>query len=101
MNKPIIFMAMFFFTLQFAQSQSPEGLFSCETIQPATPASYSPEQLNQCFTVSEVQSNCAKVWIRINFHFFVDDNCEGSIDPICGESDIINCFYIKKGDVLT
>lgn len=27
-------------------------------------------------------SNCSRVWIKVNIHFFLDDNCNGSIYPL-------------------
>ncbi len=93
MKRTIIFMAILCLVSKIARTQSQEGLLFCETIEPETPTSYAPEELNQCFTVSEVQSNCAKVWIRVNFHFFVDSNCEGTIDPICGDDIPIEDAY--------
>ena len=39
-------------------------------------------ELHHCFDVAPIFENCTKVWIRVNLHFFLDDNCEGSIDPI-------------------
>ncbi len=33
-----------------------------------------------CFDVQEVIANCTPVYVRLNFHLFVNDNCTGSFD---------------------
>jgi len=32
-----------------------------------------------CFDIDWVQENCIPVYINVNFHFFLDDNCEGNL----------------------
>ncbi|GAB4495560.1 MAG: hypothetical protein OHK0019_24970 [Saprospiraceae bacterium] len=32
-----------------------------------------------CFDVEQVFANCDPVYIRVNFHFFVNDNCNGNL----------------------
>ena len=44
---------------------------------------YSPSSpINQCFTVDIIQDNCTTIWLRINIHFFLDNNCQGNIHPL-------------------
>ncbi len=57
-----------------------EGLTSCGTPE-TQPASIPESEKHHCFTVDDIQSNCTKLWLKINIHFFVEDNCEGSIFP--------------------
>lgn len=49
--------------------------------EPTTPSDPLMEK-NHCFTVDVVQQTCTKVWVRVNIHFFLDDNCEGTLDPL-------------------
>ncbi|MCO6493898.1 MAG: hypothetical protein J5I98_36095, partial [Phaeodactylibacter sp.] len=64
-----------------AQISFYEGIRACGVTE-ETP-SYAPESApNFCFDVDEIQESCIKVWIRINLHFFLDDNCEGTLDPL-------------------
>ncbi|MCO6491756.1 MAG: hypothetical protein J5I98_25295 [Phaeodactylibacter sp.] len=64
-----------------AQSGQYEGIRDCGVTE-ETP-SYAPESApNFCFDVDAIQESCIKVWIRINLHFFLDDNCEGTLDPL-------------------
>lgn len=36
-----------------------------------------PENGAPCFDVDEVFDNCTPIYLRVNIHFFVPDNCEG------------------------
>lgn len=44
------------------------------------------ESLDHCFTVQTIFDNCTKIWLRVNIHFFLDDNCEGTLDPLGNET---------------
>jgi len=40
-------------------------------------ANQAPE--SACFDPDDVFDQCQKVWVRVNIHFFLDDNCEGDL----------------------
>jgi len=44
--------------------------------------------LNTCFDPAEIMEDCAtqKIWLRINVHFFLNDDCSGSLDPLNAEN---------------
>ncbi len=41
--------------------------------------------LHHCFEVYEVQEGCTPVYVNVNVHYFLDDNCEGLISVAPGE----------------
>ncbi len=43
-----------------------------------------PPALDICFDISFVQETCTFVYINVNVHFFLDDNCEGEIATVPG-----------------
>lgn len=49
---------------------------------PPVPSSDPP-----CIDVQEVMTNCEEIWIRVNMHFFLDDNCEGDLAFGTGDKD--------------
>ncbi len=50
-------------------------------IMPSSQISSSSDSETQigCFDVEKVISDCDLIWVRVNVHFFLDDNCEGDI----------------------
>ncbi len=54
----------------------------CGTEEPAQNLLPPSEWLDHCFTVQTIFDNCTKIWLRVNIHFFLDDNCEGTLDPL-------------------
>jgi len=55
-------------------------------------------QKNHCFNVNLVQQTCAKVWVRVNVHFFLDDDCEGTLYPINTVEIPIEDAYVVAED---
>lgn len=43
-----------------------------------------------CFDIDSVQIKCTPVFINVNIHFFLDDNCEGNIATGNGVSENLN-----------
>ncbi len=82
---------LFFANPVFAQQS-----FTCgnELVEiPDLPESSPP---TPCFDVDEVFENCTPVWIRVNVHFFIGDNCQGSIDPLTPGINSDLAFYWAK-----
>lgn len=76
-----------------------QGGINCGT--PEVAALEIPQsEMNHCFDVSEVQSSCAKIWLRVNVHFFVPDDCEGSIYPGGHEQIPIEDAYLTAEDLI-
>jgi hypothetical protein len=48
-----------------------------------TPTYFSPDYpstaTEPCFNIDSVQANCVPIYINVNVHFFLDDNCEGKL----------------------
>lgn len=61
-------------------------MYECGMEEPTSPP-VPDTQKNHCFEVDLIQETCTKVWVRINVHFFLDDNCGGTLDPL-GLEDI-------------
>ena len=38
-----------------------------------------PTPLDRCFDISDLIDNCTPVFIRVNIHFFLDDDCDGNL----------------------
>ena len=72
------------FLTQLALSQNTDG-FSCGT--PESTSTPIPEsEKNFCFDVDVVFDNCTKVWLKMNLHFFLNNQCEGTLDPLGNEN---------------
>ncbi|MCB9285894.1 MAG: hypothetical protein H6560_01150 [Lewinellaceae bacterium] len=83
-----------------AQSSLYKGIQACGVTE-ETP-SYAPEsEPNFCFDAEEIQESCIKVWIRINLHFFLDDNCEGTLDPLGIQNIPGDDAYELAEDIIT
>ncbi|MCC7445245.1 MAG: hypothetical protein IT263_10510 [Saprospiraceae bacterium] len=62
-----------------------------DVIQPVFPLpDYPTSATNHCFDIDYVQENCITVFINVNVHFFLDDNCEGNIATAPGETADLN-----------
>ena len=57
-------------------------------------------ELNHCFNVDSIQQQCTKVWLRVNVHFFLDDDCEGTLDPLGVENIPIEDAYETAEDII-
>jgi len=82
----------------FGQEES--GLISCGNAESFS--ALSPASLNECFVVEDIQSNCTKVWVKINMHFFLEDDCSGAINPTRSNIDTntIRTAYQKADDLI-
>jgi len=47
------------------------------------------QEIDHCFTIADIQQSCTKLWLKVNVHFFLDDQCEGTLDPL-GNEYILN-----------
>ncbi|MCB0595864.1 MAG: hypothetical protein H6557_13290 [Lewinellaceae bacterium] len=83
-----------------AQSSPYEALRECG-VSDETP-SYAPEsEPNFCFDVETIQESCIKVWIRVNLHFFLDDDCDGTLDPLGVQNIPGDDAYKLAEDIIT
>ena len=54
---------------------------------------------DHCFDIEFVQDNCIPVYINVNVHFFLDDNCQGNIATapgVTGNLNPTNAFEIAE-----
>jgi len=81
-------------------AQEDTGLSSCGNTKSFS--EFTPSSTNDCFTVNDVQSNCTKIWVKINMHFFVEDDCSGTINPTRPDIDTntIRTAYQKAEDLI-
>lgn len=54
--------------------------YECAIDESSSPSAPPPSTNPPCFDVEDVIANCTPVYLRVNFHFFVDDDCTGSFD---------------------
>jgi len=65
-------------------------LLSCSAVFGQVPCELSPEMeasfteeipipLDLCFDISDLIDNCTPVYIRVNIHFFLDNDCDGNL----------------------
>jgi len=55
--------------------------------------------MDYCFDIEWVQENCVPVYINVNVHFFLDDNCQGTIasaDYVDGNLNPQNAFNLAE-----
>jgi hypothetical protein len=55
--------------------------------------------MNYCYDIGWVQANCVNVYVNVNVHFFLDDNCEGTVATAPGVSGDLtpqNAFYLAE-----
>lgn len=55
-------------------------------VSPEYPTSAS----DHCFDIEYVQENCIPVYVNVNVHFFLDDNCQGNIATAPGVTANLN-----------
>lgn len=48
----------------------------CEIIQPSQSANAASQP---CFDIDSIFQNCIPVYVKVNFHYFVNDNCSGNV----------------------
>jgi len=87
---PMLFMRInpYYYSLS-AQEQT--GLASCGNVESFS--EFTPSSTNDCFLVNDVQSNCTKIWVKINAHFFLEDDCSGTLDPSGADPATIEDAY--------
>jgi len=86
--------------LNLLSAQEEGGIRSCGNTE-ESPSE--PDFINDCFVVNDVQNNCTKIWVKINIHFFVEDDCSGTINPTRPDLDTntIRTAYQKADDLIT
>jgi hypothetical protein len=80
MKKSLKFIALFLMTSCFFlyQTKAQSADEPCGwTEEMSREVSGNPE--HHCFDVNQVLANCTPVYVRINFHFFTDTDCDGTI----------------------
>jgi len=63
-----------------------------------------PPPLDHCFEIDEVQDNCTPVYVKVNMHFFLDDNCDGPVAAapgVQGDLSAENAFLLADEMVNT
>ncbi len=78
----VTLIVLFLFLHTLMQGQQLDGVQLCGTEEPVQNLLPPSESLDHCFTVQTIFDNCTKIWLRVNIHFFLDDNCEGTLDPL-------------------
>ncbi len=81
-NCLLSFVLVIFVVHSHAQNQSG---FACGVDENQQPMTVDPNAINHCFNVQNIWDNCVTVWVRVNIHFFLDDNCDGGIQIIPGD----------------
>ena len=57
--------------------------FKCGNEEPASialPPEYT-DDIGPCFDIQLVKDECITIYLNVNVHYFLDDNCEGGIKP--------------------
>jgi hypothetical protein len=63
--------------------------------------------LTSCFDVNDVWDNDLPVYIKVNVHFLLEDDCTGSIDPLTDENSTLHPVidqreaYVKAMKMIT
>jgi len=97
-SKIIILLTIFVYQNGFSQDTG-----SCGTIDTLQNGS----TLSPCFDVDSVWDNDLPVYIRVNVHFLLEDDCTGSIDPLTDLNSTAHPFidqkkaYIKAEEMIT
>jgi len=92
---------IFYYHYTQAQSTVYEGLRACGVTGDTVFHSIPESELNHCFDVDIIQQHCIKVWLRVNIHFFLDDDCEGTLDPLGIQDISIDNAYTLAEDIIT
>lgn len=71
------FLMAFCFFLHQAKAQSTDA--PCGWTEETKKHEASGNSEHHCFDVEQVLANCTPVYVRINFHFFTDTDCDGTI----------------------
>ncbi|MFK8105270.1 MAG: T9SS type A sorting domain-containing protein [Saprospiraceae bacterium] len=76
MKKNLLFSLLFLCATFWAHAQ-----VNCasDALTPSSGASNSSFGASHCFDLEYVQENCIPVYVKVNVHFFLDDNCEGAL----------------------
>jgi hypothetical protein len=78
--RPFIGMCFLLFIINHFQVAGQSQEYFCGWSETLTEE---PEELaGPCFDVNEIFSNCTPVYIRINLHFFVNDDCNGKVQQM-------------------
>lgn len=79
-------------------AQQESGLVLCGNTEAAGELTSS----NDCFEVDEVQDNCDKVWVKMNLHFFLEDDCSGNLHPTLPHIDTstVHTVYQKAESLI-
>jgi len=40
---------------------------------------FKPTTPTDCFDIDEIMANCTPIYMKVNLHYFLDDNCEGDL----------------------
>ena len=78
--RPHVFTTLLYFSVYnflAAQIELPCG--NTESVDTSELNNSRPGQ--PCFDIEDVINNCTPVYLRVNFHLFVDDDCTGAFDP--------------------
>lgn len=86
------------FTAYVLAAQEHRGLVACGNAEAVGELTSS----NDCFDVGEVQDNCDKIWVKMNLHFFLQDDCSGNLHPTLPNVDTstIHTVYQKAEDLI-
>ncbi len=85
----------------FCFAQSPAAPWRCSNDFPP-PHGEDPVSAggrNFCFDVDYVAENCTPVWLRTQLHFFLEDDCSGTIDPL-NQADLSGDQAYVKAEAL-
>jgi len=91
-------MLFLFLSPHLLSAQQETGLSACGSAEDFT--EYTPLFTNDCFEVDDVQSNCTKVWVKVNVHFFLEDDCSGTLDPSGHDPATMEDAYEKADDLI-
>ncbi len=74
-----IFFVMAIIVKPTLRAQSSIDLFNDIMPSNQTPVPDNDASDASCFDVEKIITDCDLIWVRVNVHFFLDDNCEGDI----------------------
>ena len=98
--KFLLMLTLFFCQASLFKAQEAGlGVVDCGASEGSS-ATYAPSQLNHCFDVAYIQQSCTKLWLRMNIHFFLYDDCSGTIDPVGTEMINAEDAYAVAEDLI-